>query len=310
MEPGLVPVGTIDFSLTTLYGSDFQGSHPSRRGTLSGGRGVAVPLYRHDVSLDYGRAELALKYTVAPGWAVIGRLPWEAKAQRAAAVPIDPPTPDEVEAMRRNVDLHHRSVSLRGLGDLMLLGQRSWSSVWRHGDAVNVSGGVTLPTGRTVENPYRLGDQGRQHLHIQFGTGTIDPLIESNYSTPLTDLFSAGAYLSGRFSLYENTRAFKAAPEMTAGVYLARRLSERVQLRIEGALYRQGYGYWEGLRDENTGLLASSLSAGATMRLRRATVSVDLRWPLSQRTLAEGDAFEQGPTVIFSVGGVLRRPPH
>ena len=32
---------------------------------------------------------------------------------------------------------------------------------------------MTLPLGRTVEDPFALGDMGLPHEHSQFGTGTF-----------------------------------------------------------------------------------------------------------------------------------------
>lgn len=297
----------MQFSLTTLYGSDFEGGHLSRGGNTPDGGSVAVPLYRHEVSLDYARVEFGLKYTIAPGWDVVGRVPWEQKQQQSSVGFGDAATPHERAAMQRNVEIHHRSVTLRGISDLMLLGRRRWSGLWREGDALSVAAGTTIPTGRTVENPYRLGEQGVQHLHIQFGTGTYDPLLEGSYSAPLAGRFSAGVYLAARTPFYENDRAFRAPPDATFGVHLAHRPTDRLQLRIEGAVFAQGYGYWDGLRDENTGLLATSITGGATWQAGSVSLSADVRYPLSQRTLTEGDAFTQGPTVVLSVGGVLLR---
>lgn len=295
------------FSLTTLYGSNFEGGHFSRRGTGVGGRGEAVPLYRHEVSLDYARVELGLQYTIAPGWDLVGRIPWEEKRQEAAIGLVEASTPDQHAAMQRNIDLHHRSATLRGIGDLMLLGRRRWPGVWRDGDALSLSAGATLPSGKTVENPYRLGEQGIEHLHIQFGTGTVDPLFETSYAAPMAGHVSAGAYLAGRFPLYENRRTFRAPPDATLGAHVAHRTTDRLQLRIEGTLYAQGHGSWDGLRDENTGLLATSVTGGATMQWNELSVTADVRYPVSQRTLTEGDAFHHGPTIIVSFGGTLRR---
>ena len=306
MEPGSAP-GTLRFTLTALYGSDFEGGHLSRGGTAPDGTRVAVPLYRHDVSLDYGRVELGLQYTIAPGWDVVGRIPWEQKQQQAGIGLVDPATPQERAAMQRNVDLHHRSLTLRGPGDLMLLGRRRWSGLWREGDSLSVAAGTSVPTGGTVENPYRLGEQGIQHVHIQFGTGTYDPLLETSYSAPLAGRVSAGAYLATRVPFYENDRGFRAPPDATLGAHIAHRMTDRLQLRLEGAVFAQGYGQWDDVRDENTGLLATSITGGATWQAGLVSLSADVRYPLSQRTLTEGDAFTQGPTVVLSVGGALLR---
>ena len=295
------------FSLTALYGSDFEGGHLAREGNTPDGESVTVPLYRHEVSLDYARVELALQYALAPGWDLTARVPWEQKVQRAGIAEVDPATAEDRAAMQRNIDLHHRSVTLRGIGDLMFLGRRRWFGTWREDDALTLSAGATVPTGSTVDDPYDLGDRGLRHLHIQFGTGTVDPLLEAGYSAPVRGRFSAGAYLASRLPFYENRRGFQAPPDGTVGIHLAHRTSDRLQLRVEGAFFAQGRGYWNGARDENTGLLATSLTAGATWHLGAASLSADVRYPLSQRTLTEGDAFTQGPTVVVSVGGLLRR---
>ena len=292
--------------MTTLYGSNFEGGHFSRGGNAPDRTSVPVPLYRHEVSLDYARVELGLNYTIAPGWDVIGRVPWELKDQHASIGFVDPATPSQREAMQHNVDIHHRSTTLRGIGDLMVLGRRGRSNVWRDGDTFTLSAGATIPTGKTVENPYRLGQQGIQHLHIQFGTGTVDPLLETSYRAPIAGRFSAGAYLAGRFPFYENKRTVRAPPDATLGVHVAHQTTNRLQFRLESALFVQGYGYWDAMRDENTGLMGTSITGGVTFQLHRVSVNADLRHPISQTTLTEGDAFTQGPTFLLSIGGRLR----
>jgi hypothetical protein len=297
LEPGSAP-GTLRFSLTTLYGSGFEGGHESRDGVSPAGTRVEVPLYRHEVSLDYLRVEIGLQYTVTPEWDLIARVPWEQKAQQAGIEFVEPASHAERAAMQRDIDVHHRTATLRGISDLMLLGRRR-ASRW------TVSAGLTVPTGKTIEDPYLAGDRGEQHLHIQFGSGTFDPLLEASYSAPVAERVHAGAYVSGRFPLYENSRTFRAAPDATLGMHASWSATERVRLRVEGAVFAQGYGEWNGVRDENTGLVATSIAAGTTVDLRGYTVSADVRYPVSQRTLTEGDAFTQGPTFVVSVGGVL-----
>jgi len=304
LEPGPAP-GTLRFSLATLYGSNFEGGHFTTEGNTPDGTSIAVPLYRHEVSLDYARVELGLQYTLSNEWDLLARIPWEQKRQNASIEWIEPATPDEQAAMQRNVDLHHRTVTLRGFGDAMLLGRRRWPAVLRADDVLTLSGGITVPIGRTIENPYDLGDRGLQHLHIQFGSGTFDPLLEASYHAPIRGRLTAGGYLSGRFPFYENDHTFRAAPDATFGAHLAFRPTDAWQLRVEGALYAQGHASWDGERDENTGLFATSIGAGVTRKLRAVSLSADVRYPLSQRTLEEGDAFTQGPTFVVTIGGTL-----
>lgn len=287
------------FSLVTLYGSGFEGGHLTRKGNAPDGTPVETPLYRHEVSLDYARVELELQYALSESWDLALRVPWQHKDQTSAIAAIEPASAAELEAMQRNADIHHRGGTFRGLGDLMLLGRR-------HRGNLHLAAGLTLPTGGTVENPYHLGDQGLEHLHIQFGSGTFDPLLEASYVRPLGERFASSASFAGRFPFYANRHRFRAPAEGSVAVTLSQRTTERVRLRVEAAGYAQGYGYWDGRRDENTGLYSVSIGAGATVRLRSVSLSMDVRYPLAQRTLSEGDAFEQGPTFAVSVGGPLR----
>ena len=288
------------FSLTTLYGSNFEGGHFTRGGTTASGTSTPVPLYRHEVSLDYARVELELQYALSQAWDVALRVPWERKTQNASIATIDPATADQRADMQRNADLHHRDGTFEGLGDLQFLGRKRFGNL-------RIGAGFTIPTGSTVEDPYLLGDRGIQHLHIQFGTGTFDPLLEASYRRPLGERFTTSAYLATRLPFYENDRTFQAPAEGSGGVSLGHRTTERVSLRVEAGAYAQGYGHWNGLRDENTGLIATSIGAGATVRLRSLTVSADVRYPLSQRTLDDGDAFEQGPTFAVTFAAPLGR---
>jgi hypothetical protein len=245
-----------------------------------------VPLHRHEVSFDYTRVELEVEYAIRDAWGVALRVPWEQKEQHASIAFIDPVTSDQRTAILRGQDVHHRNETYRGFGDLMLVSQHR-AGRWSFGT------GLTLPTGRTVENPYLLGDLGIEHLHIQFGSGTFDPLLEASYSTPL-----ASVYANARVPLYENARSFRAPLEISTGASV-----RWGRFRAGAGAFYQGYGEWDGVRDENTGIVSTHALVGVTLK----RVRVDVRVPLTQRTLSEGDAFTQGPTVLLSLDAVLRR---
>ena len=70
-------------------------------------------------------------------------------------------------------DIHHRNETLAGIGDPWLMLHRGWlAGRW----SLAARAGVTLPLGRTEPNPFTLADLGLPHQHIQFGTGTWDPV--------------------------------------------------------------------------------------------------------------------------------------
>ncbi|PYQ02985.1 MAG: hypothetical protein DMF82_14375 [Acidobacteria bacterium] len=73
-----------------------------------------------------------------------------------------------------NGSIHHRNETLSVPGDPWLLvhgarGVGGWT--------VAARAGVSIPVGRTEPNPFALGRLGLPHQHIQFGTGTWDPVV-------------------------------------------------------------------------------------------------------------------------------------
>lgn len=299
-------VGQWQFGLTVLRGEGFEGGHPETRGLDEEGMLVTVPLHLHEVSLDLTHVELEARYTFAEHWDAVVRGSWEEKVQRASITFPNPVNPVQRRAIERNQEIHHRSETYRGLTDLMLLTKRRGSGLLRHDDRFSIAVGTSIPTGKTEENPYLLGDQGRRHLHIQFGTGTVDPLLELDYRLPLGASWAVGGFAAARSPLYENSRGFRGAPEITVSVGPRFRIGESVQLRAEAGFFHQGYGEWDGIRDPNTGLQSWTATLGLGIRYRGAVVEGILRAPISQETLGEGDAFEQG--MIFSLSISLEGP--
>ncbi len=279
------------------------------------GQLISVPLHRHNVSLDYFHLELEAEYALTERWGLVGRVPADIKRQAVSLSEIAPATEAEREAMVRNMNLHHRAETYSGLSDLMLLVANRRYGLFREGDALKVGLGLSLPTGRTEPNPYELGAAGIQHRHIQFGTGTLDPLLELNYWIPLSGSASAGVFSLARLPVAENKKTYQGPREISSGLNVGYRLKGRVSLHWNLTHYYQGYARWDGARDENSGLQAFSAMVGATLRLsEHAAVGADLRYPVWQRTLFPGsDVFEQGPTAMLRVaqtyppGGQPRR---
>ena len=258
--------------------------------------------------MDYLRLELELEYTFQDRWTLLFRAPYDIKDQETGVGFIEPATGEEKEAMRRNNFIHHRTDTYRGLSDLMLLATHSRRALFRQNDFLKISFGTTLPTGKTEEDPFELGDLGLKHLHIQFGSGTFDPLVELNYNTPLTEQFSLGGYALSRLPFYENSKTYQAPVEITSGLILEYRLNNRISLYLNGTVYYQNFAYWNSERDINSGLVATSGLFGMSVKAGKGTtVGFDVRYPFSQRTLSEGDAFRQGPTLLFRISRPILR---
>jgi hypothetical protein len=270
------------------------------------GEVIEVPLHEHQVSLDYTRVELELQYTFASDWDVAIRIPWERKSQSAGIRIIEPVTEAERDSIERNAEIHHRSESYDGVADLMLLLRSRSYDRFRPGDALSFAIGSSIPTGRTEPDPYRLGDAGERHLHIQFGSGTFDPLIEASYQTRLDDRWALHGFVAARAPLYENSRGFRAPSEMSFALGPALRV-HNFSVRGEIELFYQDFGEWNGERDPNTGIRSTAARLALQRRFGGSLAEVSLRLPMSQTTLGDGDAFDQGPTLSLSIQSLLGR---
>lgn len=253
------------------------------------------------------RTELGIEYTFLDNWDAWLRIPYEVKAQRVSFRRIESATFDQVLAQKRHTDTHHRTETYTGLSDLMLLVAHRRGDLLVAGDALTVGAGLTIPTGQTERDPFEAGDRGEKHLHIQFGTGTIDPLLELYYRVPLPADMALGVSATGRFPLYENLKTYRAPVEVTGNIRLGYALTSWLDLAADFTTFWQSFGYWDGHRDKNSGLLSLLAAVGVTVRPGAGfAINMGVRYPLSQRTLSkDGDTFEQGPSFLFSVSWLL-----
>jgi hypothetical protein len=169
---------------------------------------VAPTPYNHHVALVLVENSLDVGYGLLPWLGVDLRLPF-----RVADVN---PTYSELDGRDKSVpnDIHHHDETLTGLSD-------PWLSVrvgGRRGALVATGRlGLTLPLGRTEPNPYALGQEGKWHEHLQFGTGTVVPLVGLAVSYDAGPVL-LGASAMGLFSFYENDHSFRAPPRQFGGV--------------------------------------------------------------------------------------------
>ena len=174
--------------------------------------------------------------------------------------------------------------------------------------------GATIPFGKTEEDPWKLGDAGLKHLHIQFGTGTFNPIADIHYSLPLYKGVGASVSIRGKFPFYENSKTYRGSRELTYTAGLNYRLNNWISFQAGYLGFYQSYAYWAGELDINTGLRFSMASVGASVATPyNIPLSLTLMLPLSQETLyddtdalldgvyEESDAFEFGPLVSLTV---------
>ena len=295
--------GKLRFSLNLLRGFDANGGHLETRGLSPTGDVVQVPLHRHNVSLDYSRFQLDIAYRVANDWDIALSLPYDIKDQDAFIDELAPTTLEEREAILRNQDIHHRDEVYRGFADARLLVSRVLSNLLRNDDRLMVSLGSSIPVGATEEDPFKLGDAGKKHLHIQFGTGTFDPSAALHYETPLSGELSFNASIHGQFPFYENGKTYRGSVEITETVGMRYQLGEWLALHANHLGLFQSYAHWDGVRDVNSGLIFNALQFGVSPHPRfRVPIRLNVTLPIQSRVLSdEGDAFEVGPLLSMTV---------
>lgn len=179
-------------------------------------------------------------------------------------------------------DIHHRDETLIGPGDPWLMavtGRRlgAWSAAFR--------AGVTVPLGKTEENPFELGRRGLPHQHIQFGTGTWDPLAGAAVARRVGQVTASLSALA-RVPVTTNGHGYRAGRRL--------QISSAGDRRITGPWRAQaGLDYshetaetWDGRVEEEGNLGRSDLllSAGIVRELGGRALVFTLRVPLRTRS--------------------------
>ncbi len=114
--------------------------------------------------------------------------------------------------------IHHRTETISGLGDLRLLARYRWlrPEAGTEGWVVDLAGGVSIPTGDTEPDPFALGEEGHEHQHIFFGSGTLDPIVAVSAYRRRGTLQTAG-WLRLQASLDESSHGFRAGERLSFG---------------------------------------------------------------------------------------------
>lgn len=292
---------------------DAQGGHLERKGISPDGSVIPVPLHRHHVTLNIFRVDVGLKYQISPEWSIEANIPYETKTQEATIEEIEQVSQTDLEAIRRNRDIHHRNETYAGRADSDVTIGYSRQGLFTNSDFLMGRIGTTIPFGKTEEDPWKLGNAGLEHLHIQFGTGTFNPIADLHYSLHLYKGLGANASIRGKFPFYENGKTYRGSREFTYTAGLNYHFNDWISFQTSYLGFYQSYAHWAGERDINTGLRFSMASIGASIVTPYIPLSLTLMLPLTQETLfddsnafldgvyEENDAFEFGPLISLSV---------
>ena len=167
-----------------------------------------------------------------------------------------------------NGSIHHRNETLSGPGDpwLLMHGARALAS-W----TVAARAGVSIPLGSTEPNPFALGRLGLPHQHIQFGTGTWDPIVGLAAGRRFGP-FGFTVHTLGRLVFGTNDHGYRAGDRFYASAALDRRVAGPWRAIVGIDLARENAETWDG-RIETEGNLGRTdvlASVGLTRPLGRA----------------------------------------
>lgn len=175
-------------------------------------------------------------------------------------------------------DIHHRNETLLGPGDPQVLAHLG-TVVGRFSLGARL--GVSLPLGAIRENPYRLGAMGLPHEHLQFGTGTVDPVLGVEAAAPLGRL-TLSAFAFTQVPLYAARNGFQAGARLFGGATLAAPLGDTgASLRATAVAFNEWPERWDGVvptEDGNRGRSDLYVGLGVSVPfLEDWSMSLDLR---------------------------------
>lgn len=179
-------------------------------------------------------------------------------------------------------DIHHRNETLAGPGDpwvMAVAGRRfgGWSAA--------VRGGVTVPLGKTEENPFARGRRGLPHQHVQFGTGTWDPLAGAGVGRRFGTVM-ASASVMARLPVAANAHGYRAGRRLQVATSADRRIAGawRAQAGLDYA--DEAAEKWNGRIEEegNLGRRDLLLSAGVSRTAGARAIVFTLKVPVRTRS--------------------------
>jgi len=197
-------------------------------------------------------------------------------------------------------DLHHRDETLVGLGDPWL--QARVHARWGRVSAA-LSGGATLPVGRLEQNPFALGRAGLTHQHVQFGTGTVNPLVGVEVASVWSRVTVRGSGVA-QLTFHENLYGYQAGSRFLVSAGADVKVVEALSLGGTVDSITELPERWDGAveQDGNVGRSDVLVGAQVTWRLGATTVLLSARVPVFQYFFVDGDGGQLRYPAIVSLG--------
>lgn len=214
------------------------------------------PAYLHDQRLYPLELRLATEYALNQTFGIEVQLPF-----RSVTTSIDYTTPAGAPYQPLDPGIHHRDETVAGLADPWLL-LRIGTEI--EGWWLAARPGVSLPLGRTEENPFELGDRGLRHQHIQLGSGSLDPVLVLEAARTF-GRWQLQLFMQGQLPLYENGNGYRAPFRVYGGTSLGTKLVGELTGALGVEAFHEAAEQWDGELRQDGNLGRSELLAAATL---------------------------------------------
>jgi hypothetical protein len=261
---------------------------------------VSIPDHLHSQGVTLLRLEPGVTIGLGKGFQLSFHLPVDIKNSRISyllsdGTPFDPPYGN----------VHHRNETLFGLGDARLMAR--WGvTIPATPVILGIGLGAALPTGKTEENPFDAASREEFHQHMQFGSGTVDPLGAFHLIVRGKNV-GLLASASTRVPVYANEKGYRGAIQVSAAVGPTLRLPEplrTIQLSLTGEFEWLSAEQWNGSPGENSGLVTAGMRLGLIWNVRPSlAIQANLLARAYERST--GAQFTRPVTLTLGVSGFL-----
>ena len=200
-------------------------------------------------------------------------------------------------------NIHHRNETLFGLGDPWVLGRYTFPLGLVR---LSARAGFTVPLARTVEDPFALGRAGLPHQHVQFGSGTVQPLLALE-AERTWDSWSAQAWGHAQLAVAENSHGFRPGHRFGIGVSGELRLVGSLRASVGADLANEQPEQWGGViqQDGNLGRTDVLVGGGLFWGTRDMQLGLTLRVPVYSHIIGHHGQLEYPGLLSLNVGTVL-----
>jgi hypothetical protein len=250
------------------------------------------PPHLHDLSIHTSELRLTGEYGLVEHLSAEVQVPLRLTVNRIVYRRLDG---TEFEPDYPNI--HHRNETLFGIGDPWLAVRSGWPL---SGFLVSGRLGVTLPLGSTEPDPFERGERGLEHQHIQFGTGTFNPVVGIEVARSL-ERWTFSGYGQLVLMLYENGHGYRAGHRVAGGLGVDYAIVTPLQIGASVDLVHEAPERWDGRIQQDGNLGRTDLLVGLAARYTTGPLSFGLsaRLPAHQWIVHTEDEHAELSTPII-----------